>query len=122
MNFENALEKVENDVKEKQNEKAENEIKNNVYNKDSSEYKQLREDAETIVKEAIRKSYPHFSNRQVNNYFTRVTKGKYNKLQSQKIAEKILTNGCKKKDPKKKFLIHPLDAVTYPAEYYHPIK
>lgn len=27
-----------------------------------------------------------------------------------------------KKDPKKKFLIHPLDAVTYPAEYYHPIK
>lgn len=27
-----------------------------------------------------------------------------------------------KKDPKKKFLIHPLDAVTYPAEYYYPIK
>lgn len=27
-----------------------------------------------------------------------------------------------KKDPKKKFLIHPLDAVTYPAEYYFPIK
>lgn len=26
------------------------------------------------------------------------------------------------KDPKKKFLIHPLDAVTYPAEYYFPIK
>lgn len=27
-----------------------------------------------------------------------------------------------RKDPKKKFLIHPLDAVTYPAEYYFPIK
>lgn len=27
-----------------------------------------------------------------------------------------------KKDPKKKFLIHPLDAVTYPAEFYFPIK
>ncbi len=27
-----------------------------------------------------------------------------------------------KKDPKKKFLIHPLDAVTYPAEYYFPVK
>jgi PBSX family phage terminase large subunit len=27
-----------------------------------------------------------------------------------------------KKDPKKKFLIHPLDAVTYPAEYYFPIR
>jgi phage terminase large subunit len=27
-----------------------------------------------------------------------------------------------KKDPKKKFLIHPLDAVTYPAEYYWQIK
>lgn len=26
------------------------------------------------------------------------------------------------KDPKKKFLIHPLDAVTYPAEYYFPIR
>lgn len=26
------------------------------------------------------------------------------------------------KDPKKKFLIHPLDAVSYPAEYYFPIK
>ena len=27
-----------------------------------------------------------------------------------------------KKDPKKKFLIHPLDAASYPCEYYHPIK
>lgn len=27
-----------------------------------------------------------------------------------------------KKDPNKKFMIHPLDAVTYPAEYYYPIK
>ena len=27
-----------------------------------------------------------------------------------------------KKDPKKKFLIHPLDAISYPAEMYHPIK
>jgi PBSX family phage terminase large subunit len=27
-----------------------------------------------------------------------------------------------KKDPKKKFLIHPLDAVSYPAEYYFSIK
>ena len=27
-----------------------------------------------------------------------------------------------KKDRNKKFLIHPLDAVTYPAEYYYPIK
>jgi PBSX family phage terminase large subunit len=27
-----------------------------------------------------------------------------------------------KKDRNKKFLIHPLDAVTYPAEYYFPIK
>ena len=27
-----------------------------------------------------------------------------------------------KKDPQKKFLIHPLDALTYPAEYYFPIK
>jgi PBSX family phage terminase large subunit len=27
-----------------------------------------------------------------------------------------------KKDPKKKFLIHPLDAVSYPAEYYWQIK
>lgn len=27
-----------------------------------------------------------------------------------------------RKDQKKKFLIHPLDAVTYPAEYYFPIK
>jgi hypothetical protein len=26
------------------------------------------------------------------------------------------------KDPKKKFLIHPLDAVTYPAEYYFGIR
>lgn len=26
------------------------------------------------------------------------------------------------KDPKKKYLIHPLDAVTYPAEYYFPIE
>lgn len=27
-----------------------------------------------------------------------------------------------KKDPNKKFMIHPLDAVTYPAEYYYPIQ
>lgn len=27
-----------------------------------------------------------------------------------------------KKDPSKKFLIHPLDAVSYPAEYYFPIR
>ena len=27
-----------------------------------------------------------------------------------------------KKDPKKKFLIHPLDACSYPVEYYFPIK
>ena len=27
-----------------------------------------------------------------------------------------------KKDPKKKFLIHPLDAISYLAEYYFPIK
>jgi len=27
-----------------------------------------------------------------------------------------------KKDPEKKFLIHPLDAVSYPAEYYFPIR
>lgn len=27
-----------------------------------------------------------------------------------------------KKNPEKKFLIHPLDAVTYPAEFYFPVK
>jgi hypothetical protein len=27
-----------------------------------------------------------------------------------------------KKDPKKKFLIHPLDAASYPAEYYFSLK
>jgi hypothetical protein len=27
-----------------------------------------------------------------------------------------------KKDPKKKFLIHPLDACSYPSEYYWQIK
>lgn len=96
LNFENALEKVENDVKEKQNEHAENKIKSNsndlrLYEKENSaEYKQLRKDAETIITTAIKKTFPHFSDKQVKNYLTRViTEKDYKNLANKKISEKI---------------------------------